>query len=103
LKFEDLVLQKVVISQLLLFQHTWCVLVRGGLIDVIQQMDKVLCRIKNFTFVPCFDNSTDAGGGGGQDNEGYILRAMQLEQSSIVFTSNLHLFMSHSLMCRFRC
>jgi hypothetical protein len=35
--------------------------VRGGLIDVIQQMDKFLCRV-NFTFVPWFDTSTVVGG-----------------------------------------
>jgi hypothetical protein len=42
-----------------------------------------------------------AQAGGGGDNEGYILHTMQLEHSCIVFTNNLHLFMSHSLMCVF--
>jgi hypothetical protein len=74
--------------------------VRAGLIDVIQQMGKFLCPVKNFTFVPWFDTSTDVGG---QDNECYIVRTMQLEQSCIVFTSKLHFFMSHSLMGVFLC
>jgi hypothetical protein len=39
--------------------------VRAGLIDVFQQMGKFLCPVKNYTFVPWFDTSTDAGGGGG--------------------------------------
>jgi hypothetical protein len=38
--------------------------VRAGLTDVIQQMDKFLCAVKNFTCVPWLDTSIDAGGGG---------------------------------------
>jgi hypothetical protein len=36
--------------------------VRAGLIDVIQQMNKFLCPVKNFTFVPWFETSTDTRG-----------------------------------------
>jgi hypothetical protein len=54
-----------------------------GRFDVIQQMDKFLCPVKNYTFVPWFDTSTDRG----QDNECYIVHTMQLEQYCIVFTS----------------
>jgi hypothetical protein len=38
--------------------------VRGGLIDVIKQMDKFLCCEKNFMFIPWFVTRTDGGGGG---------------------------------------
>jgi hypothetical protein len=36
--------------------------VRAGLIVVMQQMDKFLCTVKNFIFVPWFYTSTDAAG-----------------------------------------
>ena len=65
----------------------------------IEEMEKFLCSIKNFTFIHWFNTSKAWR----QNNEVYVIRALQLVQMYIVFASDLHVFMPHSLICAFLC